>query len=132
MAGSTRMIAPSRVTGSPGVRRSWLRSAPPSAVGGVNARHASRGVAAGIERRPVLPVIDEVEAGAVARAGVQGAVGPELNRAGGVARVLLTPVLDEHLLRSGHRVSRRLQPGQPPADDTAVRGRPGGVGHGSE
>src|ERR671912_1880036 len=35
VAGSTRMTAPSRVTGSPAVRRSWLRRAPPSAVGGV-------------------------------------------------------------------------------------------------
>ena len=35
VAGSTRMTVPSRVTGSPAVRRSWLLSAPPSAVGGV-------------------------------------------------------------------------------------------------
>ncbi len=33
--GSTRMIVPSSVVGSEGVRRSWTRSAPPSAVGGV-------------------------------------------------------------------------------------------------
>ena len=36
VAGSTRRIAPSRLTGSPVVRMSWLRSAPPSAVGGVS------------------------------------------------------------------------------------------------
>ena len=35
VTGLTRMIAPSRETGSPLVRRSWLRSAPPSAVGGL-------------------------------------------------------------------------------------------------
>src|ERR671910_473572 len=40
VAGSTRMTAPSRVTGSPAVRRSWLRSAPPSAVGGLGAAPA--------------------------------------------------------------------------------------------
>ena len=36
VAGLTRMMVPSRVTGSPAVRRSWLRSAPPSAVGGAS------------------------------------------------------------------------------------------------
>src|SRR5262245_32217412 len=35
VAGLTRRIAPSRETGSPPVRRSWLRRAPPSAVGGL-------------------------------------------------------------------------------------------------
>ena len=35
VAGSTRRIEPSKPTGSPLVRRSWVRSAPPSAVGGV-------------------------------------------------------------------------------------------------
>ncbi len=35
VAGSTRSSAPSSDVGSPVVRRSWLRSAPPSAVGGV-------------------------------------------------------------------------------------------------
>jgi hypothetical protein len=37
VVGSTPSTAPSRETGSPLVRRSWLRSAPPSAVGGVSA-----------------------------------------------------------------------------------------------
>src|SRR5215218_7399366 len=36
VAGSTRMMLPSSETGSPPVRRSWLRSAPPSAVGGAS------------------------------------------------------------------------------------------------
>ena len=35
--GSIRMTVPSSVVGSPGVRTSWLRSAPPSAVGGERA-----------------------------------------------------------------------------------------------
>ena len=35
VAGLTRMMLPSRLVGSPLVRRSWLRRAPPSAVGGV-------------------------------------------------------------------------------------------------
>jgi hypothetical protein len=35
VAGSTRKIAPLRATQSPRVRRSWLRSAPPPAAGGV-------------------------------------------------------------------------------------------------
>ena len=35
--GSTRISVPSRVCGSPVVRMSWARSAPPSAVGGVSA-----------------------------------------------------------------------------------------------
>src|SRR5215211_2621300 len=34
VVGSTRMIDPSSVAGSPLVRRSWARRAPPSAVGG--------------------------------------------------------------------------------------------------
>src|ERR1700741_4585058 len=34
-SGSIRRIAPSRLVGSPVVRRSWARSAPPWAVGGV-------------------------------------------------------------------------------------------------
>ena len=35
VSGFTRMIVPSRLAGSEPVRVSWLRSAPPSAVGGV-------------------------------------------------------------------------------------------------
>src|SRR5215210_8135576 len=34
VAGSTRRMEPLKPTGSPPVRKSWLRSAPPSAVGG--------------------------------------------------------------------------------------------------
>ena len=35
VSGSIRRIEPSRLVGSPVVRTSWLRSAPPAAVGGV-------------------------------------------------------------------------------------------------
>jgi hypothetical protein len=35
VSGSMRTIDPSRVTGSDAVRRSWLRSAPPSLAGSV-------------------------------------------------------------------------------------------------
>ena len=84
--------------GSPLVRRSWLRSAPPSAVGGVmRAADAARRVAARVERVAVLAVVGEVEARAVARADVERAVGAEGELADRVARVLLAPVLDQHL-----------------------------------
>ena len=44
VVGSRRRIAPLRVTGSPAARRTlWLRSAPPSAVGGVSAVPAGLG-----------------------------------------------------------------------------------------
>ena len=125
MAGSTRRIAPLRPTGSPVVRRSWLRSAPPSAVGGNIAADASRRIAAGVDRRAVLPVVDEVEAGAVAAAHVEGAVGTERQAPDRVARVLLAPVLDQHLLGADHRVAGRLEPRQAAGDDAAVRGRAG-------
>src|SRR5512133_60423 len=43
VVGSTRRIAPSSPAGSPVVRRSWLRSAPPSADGGVSTPPAPAG-----------------------------------------------------------------------------------------
>jgi hypothetical protein len=43
VAGSTRMMVPSSDTGSPLVRKSWLRSAPPSALGGASAVPAAVG-----------------------------------------------------------------------------------------
>ena len=45
-----------------------------------------------------LPVVDEGEACAFSGTGVEGAVESELERSDGVRGVLLTPVLDEHLL----------------------------------
>src|SRR5215204_1902067 len=43
VAGLTRMMLPSRLAGSPPVRTSWLRRAPPSAVGGVRVVPAALG-----------------------------------------------------------------------------------------
>ena len=121
VAGSTRRRAPSSDVGSPAVRRSWLRSAPPSAVGGVSDRAGAAGwVAARVERAPVLAPVGEVEAGAVAAADVERAVVAEREAADGVARILLAPVLDQHLLGAGHRVAGGLQPREPSGDDAAV------------
>ena len=90
---------------------------------GENSADATRRVAAGVERAAVLAVVDEVEAGSVAAAHVQGAVGAEVERADRVARILLAPVLDQHLLGPGHRVARGSEARDPPADDAPVVGR---------
>ena len=109
-----------RACGGPG-----LRSAPPSAVGGVCV--AADAAPAGRRRGCVgiarLPVVDEVEARAVAAAHVERAVGAEGERADRVARELLAPVLDQHLLGAGHHVAGRLQAREPAADDAAVARR---------
>ena len=126
MAGSTRRIAPSRPAGSPVVRRSWLRRAPPSAVGRrQHGADAARRIAARVDRRAVLPVVDEVEAGAVPAAHVERAVGTEGQAADRVARVLLAPVLDQHLLRADHHVAGRLEPREAAGDHAAVGRRAG-------
>ncbi len=107
MAGSTRRMAPSRLAGSPVVRTSWLRRAPPSAVGGdIDPPTPPGGSPHGLTRRAVLPIVDEVEAGAVAAAHVERAVGTEGQAPDRVARVLLAPVLDQHLLGADHRRCR--------------------------
>ena len=86
------------------MRRSWLRSAPPWAVGGVSAAPDAAGrVAAGIERASVLAPVGEVEAGAVSAARVERSVGAEREGARRMTRVLLAPVLDEDLLRARHQ-----------------------------
>ena len=97
----------------------------------LGAADRDRRIAARVERVAVLPVIDEVEARAVTAADVQRAVGTEHERADGVARVLLAPVLDQHLFRCRHDVARRLEARQPSADDATVVVGPGGVGQGS-
>ena len=126
MAGSTRTSAPLSAAGSPDVRRSWLRSAPPSAVGGARiAPGAPRRIAARIDRIPVLPEVDEVEARPVASGHVQRAVRTELDRAHRMTRILLTPVLDEHLLGPRHHIAVRPETRQPPAHDATVVGRTG-------
>ena len=83
MAGSIRSTAPSSVAG-PSVRRTlWLRNAPPSAPGGLQRRAGRTGrVAAGVRLvaavvRPVLPVVDVVEAGAVTATDVEVPVASE-------------------------------------------------------
>ena len=82
----------------------------------------ARRVAARVERGTVLAPVGEVEAGPVAAGGVQGPVGPELQVAHRVARVLLAPVLDQHLLGTGHQVPGGGQARQPPRDHAAVAG----------
>ena len=124
VTGSTRSTAPLSAAGSPDVRRSWLRSAPPSAVGGVRiAPEATRRIAARVDRIPVLPVVDEVEARPVAAGHVQRAVSTELERSHRMARVLLAPVLDQHLLGTRHHVAVGLEAREPPAHDAAIVGR---------
>ena len=126
VAGSTRRSAPSKLVGSANVRRSWLRSAPP--FGGrrrQDGADAARRIAARIQRAAVLAVVDEVEARAVAAADVERAIGAEVERPHRVARILLAPVLDQHLLGSDHRVAGRRQPGEAAAHDAAVGRRSG-------
>ncbi len=119
------MIDPSSVAGSPDVRRSWLRSAPPSAVGGVSTvRRHPAGRRTG-SRTAVLPVVGEREARAVSAACVRAPVGAELDGPDGVARVLLAPVLDQYLLGAGHHVAGRLETREASADHAAVGGGPG-------
>ena len=131
VAGSIRRTAPSSVAG-PSVRRTlWLRSAPPSAAGGLSARADRAGrvaarvcLVAGVGRA-VLPVVDVVEARAVAAGDVEIPVAAEQQRADRVAGELLAPVVDEHLLAAGHDVPAELQSRHPPRHEAAVGGRAG-------
>ncbi len=104
--------------------------APQGAALGARRRHrapdAPWRVAAGIDGIPVLPVVGEREARAVAGARVQRPVRAEVDGSYRVARVLLAPVLDQHLLRAGHDIAVRLESREPSADHAAVRGRAGG------
>ena len=96
---------------------SWLRRAPPSAVGGDipslgGSPHGFFAVTIGFRRSAPLPVVDGVEARAVAAAHVQLLVGPEGQAPDRMARVLLAPVLDQHLfgaeiVRAAHREAAR-------------------------
>ena len=124
VSGFSRRIAPSRPVESTVVRRSWLRREPPSAVGGVSARaRAARWIAARVDRASVLPPIGEREAGAVPSGDVERSVGAESERTYRVARELLAPVVDQHLLGAGHEVAVGSQLREPTADDTARAGR---------
>src|SRR5207244_8127677 len=82
--------------------------------------HGNRWVAAGVRRVTALPVVDDLEARALAAADVEGAIGTELEVSDGVTRILLTPVLDQHVLGAGHHVARRLQARQTAADNAAI------------
>src|SRR5207247_8916652 len=72
--------------------------------------------------RAVLPIVDVVEAGAVAAAHVQVSVTPEQESADRVAGELLAPVVDEHLFAAGHHVAADLQTRYPCGHQTAVGG----------
>ena len=128
VSGSTRMIVPSRPTGSPAVRRSWLRSEPPSAVGDVRAvpgapggsPHGFTGVGVAGARSAPLPVVGRIEVRAVARRQVEGPFRTEHQAADRMARELLAPILDEDVLGPGHDATDRGQPGQPARHDAAV------------
>ena len=62
MSGFTRRIAPSSVAGSELVRRSWLRNAPPSALGGDSAAPIPpERIPARVQRAAVLAPVGEVE-----------------------------------------------------------------------
>ena len=83
------------------------RSAPPSACRrGQGRPGAPRRVAARVARVAVLAVVGEVEARAVAAADVQRAVGAEDQVADRVARVLLAPALEQHLLDAVGELAR--------------------------
>ena len=82
-------------------------------------------VAAGVDRDAGLPVVAERVARALAAGVVEVAVRTELEPAAGVARVLLAPILDQDLLRTGHRLAAHLQAGDAPAHDASVLGAPG-------
>src|SRR5262249_19138431 len=74
------------------------------------AADAAGRIVAGIHLRIAgLPVVDEIEARAVAGAGVQRAVRAEEQRADRVAGELLAPVLEQHLLAADHEIAGRLQ-----------------------
>ena len=106
VSGSSRSTVPSksrsdrrRVRGPDcGARR-------PRPTAALRAADAARRIAARVERHAVLAVVDEVEARAVAAADVERAVGAEVDRADRVARELLAPVLDQHLLGPVHDVA---------------------------
>ncbi len=97
--------------------------AQPAALGGRGGEHvADRAgrVAAGVRRGPGVAVVPECRGGAVATGEVEIAVGAEGEPAAGVDRVLLAPVLDQHLLRAGHRLAGDPQPRDATARDAVL------------
>ena len=125
-----RSTVPSSVAGSPVVRRSWLRSAPPSAVGGVSAAADTAGrVAARVERVAVLAVVGEVEARAVAAADVERTVGAERERrrSSGSGTAGTSPRSSTLLAARSSTLPLAVSAGEAAADDAAVAGRAGRV-----
>ncbi len=138
VAGSTRMIAPSRPTGSAVVRRSWERSMPPSAVGASTVggspcrgrpRHRITAWVDGRDRgcrrwegAAALAVVHAVEAGPVTTREIELAVGADHQPAAAVAGELLAPVLQEE--RSRCRMECCVQRDAAPAGRSPRSRRP--------
>ena len=122
------MIAPSSVTGSPAGRRSWIAQRPALRRRGVCVSPTAPGIPAGVHRAAVLAVVGEVEAGAVTAAGVERAVGPELevDPSSGWGTAGTSPRSSTAL--AGPTLPLAVQAREPPGDHAAVGGGPGGVG----
>ena len=84
---------------------------------------ATCGVTAWVQRRSILPIINEVKARAIAAACIKITIGAEFRCANRVAGILLAPVLDQDLLGTSHGVAACLQSRQPAAYNTAIAGR---------
>ena len=130
VAGSTRRIAPSRETGIAG--RAQILASQRAALRSRRAQHGADragGIPARVERAPVLAPVGEVEARSVAATCIERPVRPERQRPGRVARILLAPVLDQHLLAPHHHVPGRLEAGETTAhDDSRQQSAPAASG----
>ena len=110
VAGFTRRIAPSRLTGSPPVRRSCERSAPPWPGRSLRAADPGGRIPARVLRSrtsaatAALAIVGKGPAGTLAPADVECPVGPEGQVSDRVGGVLLAPALDQDLFRAGHRI----------------------------
>ena len=134
--GSRRSTVPSKPVGSPPSRGPGCGARRPLPRWRLRSSDARRRIAARVDRRTVLPVIDEVEAGAIA-ARTYTLRPSKRNRPDRVAGILLAPVLHEDRFGSGRDVALRREPRQAGADDAAVsRGprwtRACTVSHGAE
>ena len=74
-------------------------------VAGAGFERATSGVTARVQPRSILPIVDEVEARAIAAAGIKITIGAEFRCGNGVARILLAPVLDQDFLGTSHGVA---------------------------
>ena len=96
-----RVHANDRAVQGLGIRRgARVLAAQGAALRGGRADGAPGGITAGVDGIALLAVVGELEAGAVAGARIERAVGSEREGADRVARILLAPVLDQHLLRA--------------------------------